>query len=194
MAEREADQPEQGPEQLVLPGAPELFASVGVENAPPGLAALTTKQRAFVLEFIATGKATEAARKAGYSDPESMGTKCKKMPEVAAVLMQISRGMTRDAQALLKRMADRSVWLHNELIAERAKPVPNQKRQRELVEMLAKHDGVLANFFKSLDIRVEGEVQHTHSGKITVEQREELAQMQRGGVSLTVDPTFGGRC
>ena len=194
MAEREADQPEQGPEQLVLPGAPELFASVGLSDAPMGLASLTAKQRAFVLHFLATGLATESARKAGYSDPESYGAKCQKMPEVAAVLKQVASRMTTDAQALIKRMVDRSVWLHNDLLAERAKEVPNLKRQRDLVEMLARHDGQLAAFFKRLDVSVSGEVQHTHSGKITVEQREELAQMQRGGVSLTIDPTFGGRC
>lgn len=50
------------------------------------MSGLSPKQQIFVAEYCETWNATDAARKAGYKDPEQSGYENKKKPEVAAAI------------------------------------------------------------------------------------------------------------
>lgn len=174
-------------EQLPLPGSAELFAAVGLTDVPQGLDSMTARQRQFAIEFLKCGNTTEAARRAGYSTPESDGSKVKKNAVVAAFLDQAGRRLSKDADSVVKRAMDRSIWLHDELQLERAKPdgSRNWKREKQLHGLVHKADMLLAALVGKLqlNVKVGGEVTHNHT--ISDEQRQHLLELQKGMESWT---------
>lgn len=164
--------PEPAPQtktQPELPGMDAACASVGLADIPAGFAKLTKKQREFTLAYLRTGNSTAAAREAGYSDPESDGTKVKKAPEVAAILAQAGIAVAKDADQLIKRASIRSRALHQLFEAELAKPetLRSTAQLLKLSAELNRADGLLGSLIgKITGIHHTGEVKHTHGGAV----------------------------
>ncbi|HLP07932.1 MAG TPA: hypothetical protein VK178_07185 [Opitutaceae bacterium] len=181
-----------------------LFAEIGVETLPAGMADLSGKETRFVLAYLRTGLASTAAREAGYADPEADAAKIRRRPAVAAVLHQAATGAAANANGLAKRVWERSQAYHEELqalrpkiAAERAKGLPTptcdtdkcrseyekrlaflEQRERFLVEATAKADGLLVQLHAKLEINVSGSVDHNHF-VVTPDRLKELAAARR---------------
>lgn len=165
-----------------------MFGAVGVENLPLGVAKLTLRQRTFCLELLRTGNATEAARRAGYSDPRSDGAKVQKTPVVAAFLARVAAPVAKSADQLIMRVSNRSRALHALLMRELEKPEPtrNGERIKWLTSRVDRCDMLLGSLLgKIVGVHVSGEVSHTHevSGEVAVTipatALPVLAQMRR---------------
>lgn len=174
------------PEQLPL------FAEIGVEALPAGMADLTGKETRFVLAYLRTGLASAAAREAGYSDPEADAAKIRKRPAIAAVLAQASRTAAGNAAALAAGMwqrmqAYRAEWekIYPELREMRAKGLPMpcgeddpcrknyldrlhflEGRENKINAELAKIESTL----KGIEIKVDASVDHHHTHTILTPQ------------------------
>lgn len=83
---------------------------------PVGLDGLTDKQKAFIEHYLVCWNATEAARRAGYKDPEQAGYENKKKQEIRTLIDQRLTKMAMSADEVLARlsslaMADMSYFL-----------------------------------------------------------------------------------
>jgi hypothetical protein len=170
--------PKPAVEQLSLPGA-DLFAGIGLTHAPDGLGRMTSKQRLFCVEFLKCGKVAESARRAGYSNPESDGSKVQKHPVVAAFLGQAAVQVAKNADQLVRRASERSRWLHSEIEAEMQKEEKDRsfKKLRQLHVLAQRADMLLGSLIGKLNINVHGDMTHTHV--ITDEQRTHLLELQK---------------
>lgn len=181
-----------------------LFAEIGVESLPVGMADLTTKETRFVLAYLRTGLASTAAREAGYSDPEADAAKIRRRPAVARVLNEAATTASANANGLARRVWERSQALHDELTAlrpqiaaMRAKGLPTpcgdedkcrseyitrlaflEQRERYLLDAATKQDGLLVQLHAKLEVKVSGSVDHNHV-VIGPDQLAELAQARR---------------
>lgn len=113
------------------PGQLSLFAEIGVDALPSGMAGLSQKEQRFVLAYLRTGLASAAAREAGYADPEADACKIRKRPQIVAVVTQAREAAAGNARALAADMwqraqAYRAEWaeIYPELRALRAKGLP----------------------------------------------------------------------
>ena len=175
-----------------------LFAELGVETLPVGMADLTAKQSRFVVAYLRTGLAATAAREAGYSDPEADAAKIRRCPAVAAVLNQACRSAAGNATALAAGMwqrmqAYRAEWeaLYPELRTMRTEDLPADEearalhlarlrfledRERQINAELAKIETTL----KGIEIKVDGSLEHHHTHAVLTPQlAQELAQARR---------------
>lgn len=147
----------------------EACADVGLDSMPAGMAALTRRQRTFVLAYLRTGNASEAARVAGYSDPHADGYKVRTTPVVAAVLTQAAVEVSKNADQLVKRAWQRSVSLHALYEAEMDK-APGLRNTAQLLKLAAelnRVDGLLGTLLgKITGVNVSGTVHHKHSGSV----------------------------
>ena len=144
----------------------EACAEVGLTGTPAGFAALTKKQRAYVLGLLQTGSQVQAAKMAGYSDPLSDGAKVRKAPEVQAVLAQAMTEVAKNADQLIKRVWMRSVSLHALYENELAKPetLRSATQLRALNAECNKADALLGSLLgKIAGVNISGEVKHTGS-------------------------------
>lgn len=156
-------------EQLKLPGAAEIFQAMGLPELPHGASQLTRRQLSFCVEFIRTGSATEAARRAGYSDPESDGSKVQKSPEVAAFLAKAALPISKDVDQLIVRAAHRSRAMHELWQHERDKPDTTRSIAQLLKLEMAAHraDALLATLLgKVQGVHLTGELNHTVGGTV----------------------------
>jgi hypothetical protein len=181
--------PKQKPEQL-LPGMAEQLALLGADTLPEGFSKLTRKQQHLVLEFVATGNQTEAARRAGYADPASEGSKAMRSPAVAAVMLQLGKKVAADADQLIRRVSERSRTLHALYEAERDKPATlrNEVSLLKLAAAVDKTDALLGTLLgKVSGIHLTGTINHHHGGGMAVTVPESalgaLAQMRRDVVT-----------
>jgi phage terminase small subunit len=71
------------------------------------MAGLSAKQQLFVAFYCETWNATDAARRAGYKDPEQSGYENKKKPEVAAAIEAYVDAIM-PAGEVLQRLADQA--------------------------------------------------------------------------------------
>jgi hypothetical protein len=169
--------------QLALPGLAEV---TGLAELPLGFSELNRKQQTFVQRYLAHGNTMRAAREAGYADPESEGHRLSRRPAIAAVLAQAGARVAKDADALLRRAMERSVWLHNELREQRAKRmdsangVGDTRRERELFEQCARADTLVAALLGKLNVNVNGSIEHNHRVSVVPEEtRRQLLSIQR---------------
>lgn len=150
-----------------LPGMAEACRDVGLDSMPAGLANMTRRQREYVLSYLRTGNQTEAARRAGYSNPPSDGAKLQKTPVVAAFLAQACVSVAKNADALIKRHWQRSVSLHALYEQELAKPesIRNTTQLLKYSSELTKVDGLLGSLLgKIAGVNVSGVI--THQGSV----------------------------
>jgi hypothetical protein len=166
----------------------EEFAQVGVHNVPVGIEGLTRKQRIFCLEFLRTGIPTEAARRAGYSSPESDGSKVQRNDRVRAFLARAGNALTEETTQLVLRNEERSRALHTLLARECAQEHPRTAEIAKLTMAVTRVDTLLAVLkgVKGASASVvSGNITHTHEhqGEVTVTipatALPVLAQMRR---------------
>lgn len=182
------------------PGQLSLFAEIGVDAAPVGLADLSLKEQRFVLAYLRTGLAASAAREAGYADPEADACKIRKRPGVVAVITQACRAAGANAEQLAADMWRRkqvylAEWaeLYPQIRKIRAEGLPLpcgdddpcqrnylarlnflEGRERFVAGELARIEGAL----KGIDLNVTGAVQHQHI--LAPEMQAHLVQLQQG--------------
>ena len=196
------------PEQLAL------FADIGVEALPSGMADLTGKETRFVLAYLRTGLASVAAREAGYADPEADAAKIRRRPAVAAVLTQAATGAAGNASAMARRVWERSQAYHDELralwpqiLALRSKGLPTpcsdedkcrseflarlaflEQRERFLVDAATKQDQLLATLHAKIELNVSGTIDHAHTHVVlTGEKMAELVAARREALAYHGD-------
>lgn len=194
MTEATPQQP-QPPEQLKLADGQTLFQGIGLDVLPAGASSLTRKQLHFCLEFLRCGVATEAARRAGYSSPDSDGSKVQRSAGVAAFLGRAGVTVAKNADQLVCRAARRSTMLHEQIVAEMEKKP--ELRDHKLLEKLhlavVRTDMLLGSLLGKLGISLSGElnvnhggtVNHEHTVAIPAEALPGLAEMRREVVSAT---------
>lgn len=127
-----------------LPGLSACRA-IGIEEVPTGFASLTKKQQQFVLAYLRTGIACQAAKEAGYADPESEGSITLHSPKVQAVIAQAALPLAKNADRLIERAANRSRALH-ELFIEAVNKPEGLRSTNEILkraDACAKADGLL---------------------------------------------------
>lgn len=184
-------------QQAELPGMAEACVAVGLAAMPAGFAKLTRRQRLFVVGFLDTGNATDSARNAGYSDPESDGSKVQKHPEVAAILAQAGVEVAKNADQLVKRAGLRSLALHAEFTAELTKPagIRNQASLLKLAAAVDKTDGLLGSLLGKISgLHGTLDVNHHNLGALTVPAAAlgDLAQMRRDALKDQLAIAQGG--
>ena len=173
-----------------LPGLAEAFKAIGLESLPLGVTRLTRRQTRWCLEFLRTGNASEAARRAGYSSPTSDGSKVHRNAAVSSFLAQAAGPVAKEATQLIIRVAERSKALHAMLRAEWEKPDERQstKRITQLAAAVNRTDallGALNSVGRLSGVHVTGDLAHTHShqGEVALTVPETalpvLAQMKR---------------
>jgi hypothetical protein len=77
-------------------------------NNPTPPPRLTDKQRAWVASYLRTWNATEAARQAGYSDPEVSGWENKQKPAIQATIRTRLEELKMGADEVLLRVAEQA--------------------------------------------------------------------------------------
>lgn len=196
--------PESQPE---LPGMAAQFAAVGVESLPLGVAALSRRQRTWLLEYLRTGNATEAARRADYSSPESDGAKVRKSAGVAACLAQAGVQVAKSVDQLVMRSSERSRSLHAIVKEEMEKPADlrNEARIQRFTRLAQFEDSLLGSLLGKISgVHVTGDVKHSHQhvGEVALTVPESalpvLARIRREVVESQVAAdaramTMGGR-
>jgi hypothetical protein len=188
--------------QAELPGMEIACADVGLDSVPQGMARLTKKQSAFVLGFLRTGNASEAARLAGYSDPSADGSKIQKAPEVAAILSQAALPVARNADQIVRRVSERARIAHFFIEREMAKPETTRsvKTIREWMDSANKADALLGTLLGKIQgIHVSGSVKHEHQHQVggQVQMIHEsalpaLAEIRRAVVADRLHSATGG--
>ena len=178
-----------------------MFAALGLEELPNGASQLTHKQLMWCVEFLRCGSATEAARLAGYSSPDSDGYKVQKSAVVARFLAQVVAPLAKDADQLVARVAHRSRAYQALWQAEHDKPagLRNTKELERLGKQARAEDTTLAALLGKIqsvhvtgDLKhsIEGSVNHTTSPTIIVppealnrqaEMRRDVVMTQRQG-------------
>lgn len=142
-----------------------LFAEIGVDALPEGASRLSTRELAFCLEYLRTGRVTHSAKVAGYSDPESDGSKIQKRPGVARFLASAGRSAAQNATALVTRAWQRSQALHADWQEERNKPEGRRslKRETELAAQAGAADKLLGTLLglDTLKLDVKGDLRTT---------------------------------
>lgn len=147
------DTPEKPEQQLALPGAEELFATVGVEDLPLGAADLTKKELMFALAFVRTGNASASAKEAGYSDPSGNAAKLLKRTDILRFLSPALKEAGKNADAVVQRVAARSRTLHEELMQLREKgDLKDSKRERQLIRLVNQTDQLLGALLGKLSL------------------------------------------
>ena len=177
-------------EQLKLPGAAEIFQAMGLPELPHGASQLTRRQLTFCVEFIRTGSATEAARRAGYSDPESDGSRCQKMPEVAAFLAKASLPISKDVDQLIVRAAQRSRAMHDLWQHERDKPDTTRSVALLLKLETAAHraDSLLATLLGKIQgVHLTGELNHTVGGTVKHSHEHQMVPVPAEALPLLAE-------
>jgi hypothetical protein len=66
---------------------------------------LTLMQREFTIEYLVSGNATEAARTAGYANPDKAGPRLSKEDKIQAVISEFYFGREMEATEVVKRLA-----------------------------------------------------------------------------------------
>ena len=170
--------------QIELSDVAESFREVGLESLPAGAAQLTIRQRTFCVEYLRTGMVTEAARRAGYSSPDSDGAKVQKNAGVRAFLAQAATAMTEEMKQLIVRKEQQSRALHTHLMNELEKPdvVQSNERIAKLSTALARVDallGVLKGYRNMMPM-----LNHFSFSVVTDEDRAHLAKLAQAGVPL----------
>lgn len=172
----------------LLPGLAEEFKAVGVDSLPLGVAKLSVRQRVWFLEYLRTGNATEAARRAGYSAPVSNGSKVLKTAVVAQCLAQAGMQVAKSADQLVLRASERSRALHALVKAEMEKPEGKRNLAKidKLGGLAVRTDTLLGSLLgKIAGVHVSGEVNHSHkhTGEVALTVPETalpvLAQLRR---------------
>ena len=178
----------------------EACAQVGLDGLPAGFAQLTKKQQAFALAYLETGNTTEAARRAGYSQPLSDGAKVKKTAEVQAVLVQAAIPVAKNADQLIRRVSERSRIAHMmvEREMEKAESLRSHKHLREWMDAANKADALLGTLLGKIQgVHVAGRVEHTHThkgevGLIPAAALDTFAAIRRSVVEERMAATVGG--
>lgn len=186
--------------QPELPGMAEACQAVGLEALPTGLAQLTKRQREFTLAYLETGNATEAARRAGYGDPASDGAKARANPAVQAVLVQAAVPVAKNADQLIRRVAERSRYAHAmyEIEAAKEPSLRSNKAVREWMAEANRCDSLLGSLLGKIQgVHVTGQVNHAHKhtgevGVIPAEALPAFAQIRRAVVEERIKATIGG--
>jgi len=156
--------------QLELPLVAEAFRGVGVESLPVGVSELTAKQRGFVLAYLKTGNATEAARLAGVNETNS--SKMLKKPGVLRLLNAVAKQVAENGDQLVRRQWELSVNLHHELMELRAKPLAertreDERREWQLIKSLNQTNTLLAALLNRLGVKLSGELTTTQNINVT---------------------------
>lgn len=89
-------------------------------------AELTDKQRLFVLEYLQSWNATDAARKAGYADPEQAGYENKRKQEIQAEISRHLDERAMPANEVLARLAEHARGSLGEFIGTDETGKPNR--------------------------------------------------------------------
>jgi len=174
--------------QAELPGIADAFRAVGLDNVPVGIAQLTRRQRVWLLQYLRTGNSTEAARLAGYSSPESDGSKVRKNAGIMACLAHAMIPVAKSVDQLVLRAANRSRALHDLLMQELEKGPDRQSTERVkwLTSRVDRTDMLLATLLgKVVGVHLSGELAHSHqhTGEVAITLPATalpvLAQMRR---------------
>lgn len=196
------------PQDPTTSGQLPLFADLGVDTLPVGMAALSTKERSFVLGFLRTGLAATAAREAGYSDPEADASKIRKRPKIAAVLAQVCRTAGANSSALAAKMWQQqqayfAEWqeIYPQVRTLRAAGLPmpcsdEDKCQRNYLDKLrfledrerfvTSEMAKAAVFLKGIDINLSGGLALEHT--LPPELQAHLLQLQQGLKDMEAAP------
>jgi hypothetical protein len=163
------EQPAAPEEQLKLPGAAEHFAALGVEQLPAGAAQLNRRQLSFVLEYLRCGNARDAARAAGYADPDSDGCRVQKNPAVARMLAAVAAPVAKNATRLIISTWERHEMLCGMIRDERNRP-ETLRSEAKLLRLNAAADRTAALLGTLLGkiqgVHVTGEVNHQVGGSV----------------------------
>jgi len=156
--------------QLELPLVAEAFRGVGVETLPHGLSELTSKQRGFVLSYLKTGNAKEAARLSGVN--ETGASKMLKKPSVLRFVNVLAQQVASNGDQLVRRKWELSVSLHHELMELRSKTPEErtgyeERREAQLVKMINQTDTLLAALLNRLGVKLSGELTTTQNINVT---------------------------
>ena len=118
------------------------------EDLYPIWAALTLKQRHFIMEYVKDGNATQAAYRAGYSRQSGSVTASKMMtrPNIKAVLQAMGKGKRTEAQLKVVWFVDECRKNYDRCM--QASPVTD--RNGKVVDGVWKYDAVGAHRFLEL--------------------------------------------
>lgn len=147
--------------QLALPGGAEAFAAAGLETLPHGAGDMSAKELRFCISYLNCGSQRQAAREAGYS--EDNASKLLRNTAIARFLGGAIKVVAQNGDQLVRRVWERSVSWHEELMMLRAKPHADKskadhQRETQLALMLTRNDTVLAALLNRLGIKLTGEV------------------------------------
>jgi hypothetical protein len=184
-------------EQPDLPGLAEAFRAVGIENLPIGVTALSRREQRFCLEYLRTGLWTEAARTAGYADPEKNAAKLRKNTGIAAFLAQASTALTEETKQLIIRAEERSRALQ-QLLRDEMERAPEKRKVNRIAKLAAAANrtdtllGALKGIGKVSSVGGAIDVNHNHTGEVALtvpatalpvlaEMRQDAVRARMGG-------------
>ena len=156
----------------------------------PAARELTPKQQAFVENYLIDLNATEAAKRAGYSEKTAMeqGYQLLHKPSVREAIEEAKRGrqekLNLDAQWVLKRLKDISdrCMQADPVLDKEGNPTGewrfDSSGANKSTELIGKH---LAMFTDKVDQNLTGELAIKHqASKLTDEELEgKIAELQR---------------
>lgn len=115
----------------VVRAAPQPTPPLQPEPVPevvetPGDDGLTNKQRVWINQYLICWNATEAARRAGYSDPEVSGWENKQKPAIKAIIDARLKEHKMGADEVLSRLSDMAGGSMGDFIGTYIDPSTNQ--------------------------------------------------------------------
>ena len=181
-----------------------LFEGIGVaaEQIPQGFGELTGREQKFVLNLLRHGQMARAAVEAGYSETSAgaIASETLRKPKVFAFYQRCLATVAANADAMTRRVAERSIVLHTKamtaaqevkdldkliLIAHRdetgakAKDVDEFETRREQAAKAEKHYTTLANQTDTLLASLLGKLTLNVQGTVRTQLApEELALMR----------------
>jgi phage terminase small subunit len=152
---------------------------------------LTDKQRVFVEEYLKTWNATDAARRAGYKDPEQAGYENKRKQEVATLIQQRLTSLKLSADEVLARLSEMATSDLGDFLMPRGKGVSlDLKRAKDAgkLHLLKKYSktkqGVSIELYDAKDALVQiGKYHGLFAERVKLETwQSELIEQVKSGV------------
>lgn len=155
-------------------------------DAPAGFAGLLTRQQKAVAAYLEVGNWTEAARRAGYPNPEVRGAELRKNRKVSIVIQQalLQSGATPERNA--SRVEQAAIYWHNQSME-----AAGASERRAAASYAIKYATLLASIHGKLKLQVGGEVSVSGNITLSVKQQDDLA-MSRSRYLEKINAHSGG--
>lgn len=163
---------------------PELFTVDTVQ----GYQTLKRKPRLFVQALFEGRSQREAARIAGHLGSDEVVDACaSRLVRSAKVQALMNQAWARSGASMddtLRQAAELQRQTYREAVE-----APNAKRRKLALDQWAKTSALIASIHGKLQLKISGEVQHTHNGEVAFtlppSALPALAQMRRDVVAAT---------